>query len=159
MTTIEEQLGNGTITRETEPHIITEALIQSLTNSVALTEGRAFPDATKVEEEYKYEAPVRLLVKWSDNWADEMDLDGFKLFTSREAYDDFLAQAKEVIDKGRWIFYLGTNEEIEYDDFERFKKTLDASLISESTFQEMVKLFPRMDYGFFPDPEDQDNDE
>lgn len=53
------------------------------------------------------------LVKSSPNWADEIDFEGFDLF-SEDEYQNELARFKKLSDKGRSCNgYCGSNEEYE----------------------------------------------
>ena len=58
------------------------------------------------------------LVKYSDNWADEMDIDGFALLTE-ELYDEFISMVNKICDLLRdgetFEYYIGTNKFIIHD--------------------------------------------
>lgn len=95
------------------------------------------------------------LVKYSANWADEMDLEGLAVFTQKEFYDfsDTAMKIAELIENREYYTYwFGTNEGIEYGDIHHFLdsftiKTLDAlsySLISGNICN------TEHTYGFFP---------
>lgn len=124
-----------------------------------------------------------VLIKWSDNWADEMDLEGFAVMDT----DEF-AKWKENI-PSPYTFYVGTNEEIDYSTK---KELIDYStkkeLISNLEVQpltpgevkfffdnfgeidtrckewngkdfELVEEYLVCSFGFFPGMEDRDEDE
>ncbi len=55
-----------------------------------------------------------VLVKWSSNWADEMDIEGFRIMKQEE----WEAYKKEVRKKKYFCIYVGTNEDIEYSSGE-----------------------------------------
>jgi hypothetical protein len=91
-----------------------------------------------------------LLVKYSDNWADEIDVEGFHLFTAQE-WEAYQAAIKEFFNSNDELcFGIGTNEEIEYSDAEEYLDTLRANYISEQQYNVLKDLFPR-GFGFFPD--------
>ena len=56
-----------------------------------------------------------MLIKYSDNWADEMDLEGLFVCSSAEweEYKDSVKKYFEV--KSSYIYCVGTNEEVEYN--------------------------------------------
>ena len=94
------------------------------------------------------------LVKYDSNWADEMDIDGFRLFTDKqwEKYQkDFQKHFKK--DK-RYTYYVGTNEDIEYGDFDGFMSDFKVSEITDEEAAVLSKLFDNLKdygYGFFPE--------
>lgn len=57
-----------------------------------------------------------VLIKFSSNWADEMDIEGLYV-TTAEKHEAFKQQVVQHFEKsGRTIsYYVGSNEEIEYD--------------------------------------------
>lgn len=99
-------------------------------------------------------APYKL-VKWADNWADEMDLDGFKLMTNEE-YDAYIAGWKKAFEyKGSYTMCVGTNEDIEYDSFEQFESTLEVNALENGEYRTIIEHLGET-YGFFPDVPDDD---
>jgi hypothetical protein len=94
------------------------------------------------------------LVKYDSNWADEMDIDGFQLFTDKqwEKYQkDFQKRFKK--DKS-YTYYVGTNEDIEYGDFDEFMSDFKVSEITDEEAAVLEKLFDNLKdygYGFFPE--------
>ena len=93
------------------------------------------------------------LVKYDSNWADEMDIDGFRVFTDKqwEKYqEDFKKHFKE--DEG-YTYYVGTNGDIEYGDFDEFMYDFKVSEITDEEAAVLEKLFDNLStygYGFFP---------
>ena len=101
-----------------------------------------------------------LLVKFDDNWADEMDVSGFKLFDNlddwNEAIKDFEDELKadrgyekdELL--GEFEIYFGTNEEIAYTSMEDFLKHFKVILITEDQKFAIESIFPEAtsDYGY-----------
>jgi hypothetical protein len=90
------------------------------------------------------------LVKYEDNYADEFDIQGFRIFTEVElkAFKTLVKTAKYPQE-----VYFGTNESISYDSFTDYTEE-EASLLT--------KLFgydTTTEYGFFLNPEEQDEDD
>jgi hypothetical protein len=86
------------------------------------------------------------LVKYDGNWADEMDISGFRVFTN-EAWNEYLeAWGKEEYP---YSFYVGTNEEVEIYDFEELVRDFTVKDITDKEAAVIVKFFGK-DYGFFP---------
>lgn len=83
-----------------------------------------------------------LLVKFSDNWADEIDLEGFRVVT-REAYDAYVTKRLKQYPNG-FCRYFGTNEENEYASFQDY---LDQTVTCEEITEEEAKVLEK----FFPD--------
>lgn len=56
-----------------------------------------------------------MLIKYSDNWADEMDLEGLFICSSEEweGYKESVKKYFEV--NSSYTYYVGTNEEVEYN--------------------------------------------
>ena len=98
-----------------------------------------------------------LLVKFSDNWADKMDLEGFEVVT-RKQYDEFVAEnlsqsADDDDDDdegGGFCRCFGTNEENEYDSFQAYlDETVEIVEITEEEAAVLKKFFPNGS-GFTP---------
>lgn len=78
------------------------------------------------------------LVIFNDNWADEMDIDGF--FTCSGEY--LLDAKKKLFKHKNSINYgIGTNEDIEYDNGKALWETLDIKEISDDEVAVLYKLF------------------
>lgn len=93
------------------------------------------------------------LITYRDNWADEMDIDGFSYMTSSEK-EEYFSKFKEHFDQcGSYVFYLGTNEEIEYSDYKQFKNSFDIKKIEQDEYKTLEKFFSKSE-GFFPYDED-----
>lgn len=95
------------------------------------------------------------LVKYNDNWADKMDIDGFALFTEEE-YNEFVSIVNKVCDllRAREIFeyYIGTNELIIHDHEKYFADCFKTHSISALTY-ELIRFNicdGNLAYGFFP---------
>lgn len=93
-------------------------------------------------------------VNYKDNWADEMFVDGFSIMDEKE-YEHYTATVNAIvadIECGLpFIYQIGTNEEIEYDNVNDFLSAFEVSEFEEYPEGiEMVfgKKFP--EFGFFP---------
>ena len=57
---------------------------------------------------------MKYLVNVSDNWADEMDVEGFSIW-DQKTYDEFMDLFNKYWDENGFLeIYIGTNEFIEY---------------------------------------------
>ena len=91
-----------------------------------------------------------LLVKFSDNWADEIDIEGCVIM-SEEEYEKYLNAAKRAFEiEGSISFYIGSNEEIRYGNFEDFKKTLKIRTL-QGNDETVLRSYHFDNYGIFPD--------
>lgn len=91
------------------------------------------------------------LGKWSDNWADEMNLDGFVVYTE-EQKAAWLAATNHI---AGYTYYVGTNEEIEYDSPGDLRRSVIWTELTEAEAAVLTKLFNgyrSVRFGFFPDP-------
>lgn len=90
-----------------------------------------------------------LFIQFSDNWADEIDVEGCALMTQNE-YNKFIIAAKKAFANEINIdFAIGSNEYISYQSFKDFEETLK---ITEVTNEE-VKILEKFhfdNYGHFP---------
>ncbi len=93
-------------------------------------------------------------VNYKDNWADEMFFDGFSIMDEKE-YEHYTATVNAIvadIECGLpFIYQIGTNEEIEYNNADEFLSAFEVSEFEEYPEGiEMVfgKKFP--EFGFFP---------
>lgn len=106
---------------------------------------------------------MKLLVKFDDNWADEMDMDGFKLFNSKEEWEklieDFVAQHKddhdceEDEDLPSICISFGTNEDNEYDTMEELLRNFELVEVTDEEAAALEHIFPECvshGYGQFP---------
>lgn len=93
-------------------------------------------------------------VRYTDNWADEMTIEGFSIMDEKE-YERYVVTLNAIItdmECGQpFIYYVGSNEEIEYDNVDDFLSAFETSEFEEYPEGiEMVfgKKFP--EFGFFP---------
>lgn len=93
-------------------------------------------------------------VNYKDNWADEMFVDGFSIMDEKE-YEHYTATVNAIvadIERGLpFIYQIGTNEEIEYNNADELLSAFEVSEFEEYPEGiEMIfgKKFP--EFGFFP---------
>ena len=93
-------------------------------------------------------------VRYTDSWADEMTIDGFSIMDEKE-YEHYVATVNAIIadmECGQpFIYQVGSNEEIEYNNVDDFLSAFETSEFEEYPEGiEMVfgKKFP--EFGFFP---------
>lgn len=94
------------------------------------------------------------MVRFEENWADEMDVQGFALFTAEE-YSEWsekmfcLRRAME--NGGSFEYYFGTNEFNEYEDYIEFEGCFSVKVISAEhakILRDVLKI--QTYYGEFP---------
>lgn len=102
---------------------------------------------------------THVLVKYSSNWADEMDISGFCLMTKKtyekwlKGWEDFFTSldgGDEHRGGGVYRFCIGTNEDIEYYNFKQFISDIDAKEITEDLYEQLEIYFGKC-YSFFPE--------
>lgn len=93
-------------------------------------------------------------VRYTDSWADEMTIEGFSIMDEKE-YERYVVALNAIItdmECGQpFIYYVGSNEEIEYDNVDDFLSAFETSEFEEYPEGiEMIfgKKFP--EFGFFP---------
>lgn len=93
-------------------------------------------------------------VRYTDSWADEMTIEGFSIMDEKE-YERYVVALNAIITNMEcgqpFIYYVGSNEEIEYDNVDDFLSAFETSEFEEYPEGiEMVfgKKFP--EFGFFP---------
>jgi len=93
------------------------------------------------------------LVEYNSNWADEMDVSGLKIMTSKK-YEAWCKSWKKFFKaEGTYDYCIGTNEEIPYEDYESFNADFDVTDITKEEYDVLEKLIPSIGeygYGFFP---------
>lgn len=99
------------------------------------------------------------LVKLADNWADEMDIEGFSIMST----ENFTKWAQTVESVARKInegysfeWYIGTNEWIDWDSGEDFKEAFSCEIISDAEAMTIGRLLLGCSnsYGLFPSIEE-----
>lgn len=99
------------------------------------------------------------LVKFVDNWADEMDIEGFSIMPTGQ-FTQWARTVEEVakkIDDGRsFEWYFGTNEWINWDSGKEFKEAFSCEVITDEEADVLKRLlledFDK--YGIFPSGQD-----
>jgi hypothetical protein len=89
-----------------------------------------------------------LLVKYKGDWADELEVEGFWI-TTKEKYEKWLIEIKNFFP---YTYYIGTNEEIEYESLDSLQYHLSVKEITQEQFDNLKVVFGDS-FGFFPDPE------
>jgi hypothetical protein len=93
------------------------------------------------------------LVKYDSNWADEMAIDGFRVFTDKQ-WEKYQEDFKKHFKKDNsYTYYVGSNGDIEYGDFDEFMSDFKVSEITDEEAAVLEKLFDNLStygYGFFP---------
>lgn len=93
------------------------------------------------------------LVRFEENWADEMDIYGFAIFTTEE-YNNWcnaLSRLREAMKHAVFTYSFGTNEEQEYEDFEEFLNCFTAKIIPAEHAEMFRGAFDTDEYyGQFP---------
>ncbi len=93
------------------------------------------------------------LVKYNGNWADEMDVGGFRIMSDKDFKVWEKDWKKTFKEDGEFTFHVGTNEEIPYEDYESLMADFDIQNISKEEYDVISRLFTDADsygYGFFP---------
>lgn len=91
----------------------------------------------------------KILVKYSDDYADEFEIKGFAIMTEEEFKKGIDFAKEEFEEVGSLNFVFGSNEYIDYEDFEKFKNCFNCEKISEDNFT-VLKQFFGIQYGIFP---------
>jgi hypothetical protein len=94
--------------------------------------------ARKIDIPLEFEGKEWLLVKYDDNYADEFDVHGFRVFSTEE-YKTW----KNHIKKGNISYGFGTNEGNEYSSKKEFLSTLTEIPISIEQARTLFDLFGR----------------
>lgn len=89
-----------------------------------------------------------ILIKFEDNWADEMDLEGFCL-TTKDAWTKVVEHYQEEYE-GEFTASFGTNEENEYDSVDDFFSNFTVTEVSDEEAAVIKKLFGSCRFGTFP---------
>ena len=88
----------------------------------------------------------KVLIKWSDNWADEMDIEGF-VIDDKDKAEKWFNNMKSIT--RHFDICIGTNEEIDYHDGEQFVETISIIDMTEEDEKSLRKLFGiNNGYGF-----------
>lgn len=102
----------------------------------------------------------KVLLKWSSNWADEMDIEGISIMKS----DEWKAYKKKLELKKSFSLYVGTNEEIEYESGEDLIAEIKVKKITPEE-EKVIKKFIGSEFGHqdfiyvFDDTDDDESDD
>jgi len=109
---------------------------------------------------------IYYLYTFSDNWADEMDLEGFAILTETQK-DAAVANIRRRFKRGGTLSF-GTNEDNEYDSLEDVMNCIDFKQISHQEYETIKKVFgsismgetgPLNTYNLDEDEDDMEEDE
>ena len=93
------------------------------------------------------------LVRFEENWADEMDIYGFAIFTAEE-YSNWchtLSRLCKAMNYAVFTYSFGTNEEQEYEDFEEFMNCFTVKALPAEHAKMLRDSFDTDEYyGQFP---------
>jgi hypothetical protein len=88
-------------------------------------------------------------LKYNNNWADEMDIEGGLIFTKKEM-DDYFSEFEKYFGTNLvYTFYVGTNEEITHDSFFDFKSCFTITEITDKE-REVLEKLNLNGYGHYP---------
>lgn len=81
-----------------------------------------------------------LLGRFKSNWADEMDITG--MFICHEDHWKLIEHAarKWFLDEGTMIYFVGTNEEIEYESYEDWRGCFRFSPLSDERTDDLASM-------------------
>lgn len=86
---------------------------------------------------------MKWLVKFADNWADEMDVEGFAVLGTKDFMGliTLIENVAKKIDEGKTFeWYIGTNEWIDYNEGSQFKTAFSCEVISEEQAEILKSL-------------------
>lgn len=93
------------------------------------------------------------LVKFEENWADEMDISAFAVFSAKDYRDwrSAMGRLEKAMEHAVLTYTFGTNEEQEYEDFKEFVECFDVKPITKEQANTIREAFG-IDtyYGDFP---------
>lgn len=92
----------------------------------------------------------RIIVFYHANYSSNLAIDGFRIFNSRQEFEDTLTMYLGKYPKPK--IYVDTEIVIKYDNEENFLRSFCFKFISEEEYKMIKKIF-EVDYGFFPNLE------
>ena len=93
------------------------------------------------------------LVRFEENWADEMFIYGFATFTADEYsnWSHVMFRLREAMKQAVFTYVFGTNEEQDYEDFEEFLSCFTVKVIPAEHAEILRDMFSINEYyGEFP---------
>lgn len=101
------------------------------------------------------------LLSYQDNWADEMDVEGFVILDTQQMieWNETMVKVKELLKNTTYDFWIGTNEGIEYDSFDEFIRCFSRRKISAEVASTLKGTLGMEDgrYGIIPTLDDINN--
>jgi hypothetical protein len=86
----------------------------------------------------KVKAEQKVLLRWSSNWADEMDVEGY-VMTTKDKSDDWRKKLKQI--DYSFSLQIGTNEDIEYSSGEDLISEVVTKNITDEEYVILKKYF------------------
>lgn len=90
-----------------------------------------------------------VLVKYRDNWADEMDIEGFRLMTIAEWEDVKQRAAAYFKENTEYTYYIGTNEEVTFRGYNAWERHFDVFNLLDHEYHGIKRTLGD-EFGFFP---------
>jgi hypothetical protein len=81
-----------------------------------------------------------VIVFFEDNWADEMDINGFCVMSKKE-YDKMIDEINGINFENELEVYIGTNESIEYTDAQSVLRCLKTKPVTKEEYDVLKKFF------------------
>lgn len=98
------------------------------------------------------------LVKFTDNWADEFDVEGFMVLSNKDfmQWAQLIEEVSKKIDSGHsLVWYFGANDYLLYEEGRQLKESFSCDVIADSQANVLNNLLINGygSYGFFPSSE------
>ena len=93
------------------------------------------------EHNKKKEIKMKYLISFNDNWGDEMDVCGWGIYTEEEKNEYLESVSNYFKENGYCSIYVGSNQEIEYEDEKEFLNTLEIKEITDEEEKTIKKIF------------------
>jgi len=113
--------------------------LQKARDAEAIEKARSYFSEKQPEWLNAADNSYAVFIKWEDNWADEMDLEGFTV-CSPEHWLNYMASLMQACLFPHSV-YMGTNEEIEYEKLDDYLRTLTVRGLSEEEFNLLFNVF------------------
>jgi len=89
-----------------------------------------------------------LLIQFGANYADEFDVAGFTIMKESE-WEEHLEEAEKLFEEGPQERYFGTNECIDFKDFDDYESAFDVDDITAEEAAVIRKFFGEWSFGNF----------